>query len=560
MGDLGSYNFLIMKIQLKEQITNSCRHLLSEINRDPSSGAYGCFDRRYWAWKLTDFPEATFQRNVAALSWYLRQEQSKSRSQMVMEAIKSGLAFAFRVQHRDGSFDQAYPHEHSFGATGFLLPDLITTFQEIRLECGDSEKKLYESGLLRAAEFLTRSSEKHSLISNHLAGAALGLFKAGILFQENQFSIIGQTLLDLILTNQSPEGWFPEYGGADPGYQTLCMHYLAQIYSLKPSEALRKAFDISLGFLKYFAHPDGTFGGEYGSRRTEVYYPGGIALLASEFPEAASLHKFMVASIEAGNTITLTDIDMGNTAPLMNSSILALETEALLKDSPILLFQEEQLDKEFPQAGIAIRSRQNYYMILGASNGGVVKVFNKKTDKLVLDDCGVYGVTDRGGKLTTQSTCLENPLLFGDESLECKSNFFPIKDILPNPLSYLMLRLMNLTFMRVNFLNELVKKLMVNVLIKNSSHLNLSRIRVLKLNPQSIEITDTITNHGKVRLKSLVQGFKFTAIHMASARYYTPAQTNLPDAQILDHATLNLKGSLQVKHHISFADDSTGKA
>lgn len=548
-----------MNIPLREQITNICRHLLSEIDCDPTSGAYGCFDRRYWAWKLTDFPEATFQRNVSALCWLLRNEQSYSRSQKVVEVIKSGLAFAFKIQHRDGSFDQAYPHEHSFGATGFLLPDLISAFQAIKSECNDTEKHLYESGLSRAAKFLTRNSEQHSLISNHLAGAALGLFKAGDLFNENQFSIKGQALLDSILTNQSPEGWFPEYGGADPGYQTLCMHYLAQVYRIKPSEALRRALEKSLGFLKYFAHPDGTFGGEYGSRRTEVYYPGGIALLAGEFPVAASLHKFMLTSIETGNTVTLTDIDMGNTAPLLNSTILALERESLLIGTLPLPFQEELEDKEFSKAGIAIRSRRNYYLILGASNGGVAKVFNKKSGRLVFDDCGAYGVTERGGKLTTQSTCLDNPLQMDNNSLECESNFYPIKNSYPNTFNYLILRLMNLTLMRIGFLNEMMKKLMVSVLVKNSSKINMSRKRVIKLNPQSMEITDTITNSGKIRLKSLAQGFKFSAIHMASARYFTPAQANPPKAQILDHAALNNNGSLQVKHQISFADDPSGK-
>ncbi len=549
-----------MKILLKEQITNTCRHLLSEINRDPTSTAYGCIDRRYWAWKLTDFPEATFQRNLSALSWYLRRQQSKNNGQIAVEIIKSGLEFTFKIQHRDGSFDQAYPQEHSFGATGFLLPDLITAFQEIRSECGDSDKQLFETGLRRAAEFLTWNSEKHSLISNHLAGAALGLFKAGDLFHENRYSMKGQALLDLILSNQSHEGWFPEYGGADPGYQTLCMHYLAQIYMLKPSDTLKNGLEKAFGFVKYFAHPDGTFGGEYGSRRTEIYYPGGAALLAGEFPDAASLHKYMLASIEAGNTVTLADVDLGNTAPLLTSYILALDSGISLKESCALPFQEVVLNKDFPQAGVAIRSRQNFYMILGTSNGGVVKVFDKRSGNLVLDDCGVYGVTEYHDKLTTQSTQLDNPMRTSDNSLECESDFYPIKDTNPNPLNYLMLRLMNITLMRIGFLNEMVKKLMVSVLVKNSSRLNLSRIRNIKLNPQSIDITDTITNSGKVRLKRLSQGFKFTAIHMASARYFTPTQTNPPDAQILDHATLNLKGSLQFKHHISFYDDSSDRS
>ena len=116
------------------------------------------------------------------------------------------------------------------------------------------------------------------------------------------------------------------------------MHYLAQIYILKPYEELRLALEKSLGFLVCFAHPDGTFGGEYGSRRTEIYYPGGMALLADKFPDAASLHKFMLSSFESRKTVTLADVDMGNTAPLLNSCILALGSETPIKESPALTF------------------------------------------------------------------------------------------------------------------------------------------------------------------------------------------------------------------------------
>lgn len=549
-----------MNIALKEQTTNTCLHLLSEINRDPASSSCGCFDRRYWAWKLTDFPEATFQRNLSGLSWYLQHLRSENKGQFLVDVIKSGLKFAFKIQHRDGSFDQAYPYEHSYGATGFLLPDLINAFMGIRSECGDFEMHLYEKGLRKAADFLTRSSEQHSLISNHLAGAALGLFKAGELFQENRYSDKGQSLLNLILSNQSPEGWFPEYEGADPGYQTLCMHYLAQIYILKPSLELKQALEKSLGFLKYFAHPDGTFGGEYGSRRTEIYYPGGIALLAKEFPDAASLHKLMFSSIEAGKTVTLANVDMGNIAPLLNSYILAADSEYPIKKLPALPFQESDVNKDFPQAGIAVRSRQNFYLLLGASNGGVVKVFDKRSGNLVLDDCGVFAVTEKKEKLTTQSTRLNNVMRADDDQLECKSSFYSIRDSLPNPLNYLALRLMNLTLMRIGFLNELVKKIMVQVLVKNNSRQSLFRTRIIEVKHQSIDITDTFTNSGGIRLERMSQGFKFTSIHMASARYFTPAQANPPAAQILDHAELNLKGSLKVHQQILFTKESLGKS
>ncbi len=548
-----------MNIAIKEQAIRSCNHLLSEINRDRTTATFGCLDRRYWAWKLTDFPEATYQRNLSALSWYLHQRRDQGKVQFLVEAIRSGLVFTFRVQHHDGSFDQAYPHEHSFGATGFLLPDLINAFLEVRPLCAEKEIGSIETGLRKAADFLIRSSEQHGLISNHLAGAALGLFKAGDLFQDEHFSGHGQFLLNLILSNQSVEGWFPEYGGADPGYQTLCMHYLAQIYQLKPSPELHQALKKSLEFLKYFAHPDGSFGGEYGSRRTEIYYPGGIALLASEFLEADCLNRYMLSSIEAGRTITLVDMDMGNTAPLLNSYILALDAKKSGSTTSTLPFQEPEVSKDFPLSGLAVRSRKNFYLILGSSNGGVVKLFEKVHGALILDDCGVLGVNKSNKKITTQSTELNNPIQTKKNVLECESFFYPIKDTLPNPLNYLILRLMNLTLMRIGYLNEMLKKIMVRTLIKNTKRIGITRTRRIALKPQSIEITDTFRNLTKNHLTSLSQGFKFTSIHMASARYFSSAQIDLPEKQILDHTELNKKGVLIYHQQILFGSPSSNR-
>jgi hypothetical protein len=554
--NLGSYNFLTMKISLETQVKSASRHLLSEINRDPSSNTFGCFDRRYWAWKLTDFPEATFQRNVLALTRFLHDKDSALLKSMILEVIKSGLLYALKIQHRDGSFDQAYPNEHSYGATAFLLSDLVSAYVEIKSDCSGSDIQLFEAGLYKAAAFLSRNSEQHSLITNHLAGASLGLFKAGSLFSENQFSASGQTLLDGILVSQSPEGWFPEYGGADPGYQTLCMHYLAQIYKLVPSDVLKKALDTSLDFLTFFVHPDGTFAGEYGSRRTEIYYPGGIALLADEFPKAACLHKFMLASIEMGNTVNLVDVDMGNMAPLLSSSILAINSKSMTETKTILPFQMNHMDEEFPLAGIVIRSNPNYHLILGASNGGVIKIFDKKSGRLVLDDGGVLGVTEKDEKITTQSTNLKNILRLEKGLIECDSNFYVVNNTFPTPLNYLILRLMNLTIMQVHFLNEFVKKIMVNMLVKNRVSMPLIRKRYIKLNSISIEIIDVFSKSGRLRFKSLVQGIKFTAIHMASARYFTPSQSESAKAQILDHEELNFKDILKVERLIDFTNDT----
>jgi hypothetical protein len=364
---------------IKGAVEAACRHLLSEQSRDPYALTYGCFDRRYWGWKLVDYPEATYQRNVYPLAWLARQVKARKPeyAQVLNHAAVSGLLFAAKIQHRDGSFDQAFPNEHSFGATAFLLDSLIKAYQLVRWELTAAEQKTLERCLYRAGEFLCRHDEKHGFIANHLAGAALALYEAANYYNEAKFENRANNLLKRILENQSVEGWFTEYDGADPGYQTLCLYYLAQVYALRPTDELKHALEKAINFLAWFIHPDGTFGGEYGSRRTAVYYPGGIALLGQMFPLALSMTCFMSGSIGEGKTITLDDVDIGNMAPLLSNMISLLNTEVDKMDQslPPLPWQMENAQGDFPKAGLYARRYQQYYAIIGASNGGVVKVF-----------------------------------------------------------------------------------------------------------------------------------------------------------------------------------------
>ena len=105
--------------------------------------------------------------------------------------------------------------------------------------------------------------------------------------------------------HQSEEGWFKEYNGADPGYQSLCMYYMADIHIQRPDLKLLKALQKSIQFLCYFAHPDGSFGGVYGSRCTRFYYPAGILALSDQIPEAFTLCDHMLDSIKEKRVITL---------------------------------------------------------------------------------------------------------------------------------------------------------------------------------------------------------------------------------------------------------------
>ena len=545
-------------ISIRDQALIACRTLLSQLNRDLATTSAGCFDRRFWAWKLTDFPEATFQRNAAPLSWYLQQDEAQEKAAL-RGWIKQSLLYTARIQHRDGSFDQAYPYERSYGATAFLLPDLIRAYEAISDWLHPQEDSRIRESLKHTADFLIKSSEKHGLISNHIAGAALGLLKAHQLFQDQKYQEKSREIIQTIIAHQSSEGWFPEYGGADPGYQTLAMYYLAQIYRTQPGPKLREALSRSLDFLTYFVHPDGTFGGEYGSRRTEIYYPGGIALLADEFPAAAALAKAMLPAIEQRLTTTVLDVDLGNTAPMLSNYILAIGSARPLEKHDPLPSTSTSMQKHFQEAGISIYASENYYALLGISNGGVLKVFDQHAKKLTFDDCGLLGVTQRGNLITSQLPDPQASVKIETDGVQTEGRLSFVPTTSPTPFNYLLLRLANLTLMRIPFLNEWIKKWMVRTLIKKDDFIPIQHTRRVEFGESKITIVDRIKKDVPTGIVRLQMGLKFSAIHMASARYFSPQELNQRDAIDLDCGVLNRTGAITQSLQIDASNGSVEK-
>ena len=508
-------------IPIHDQLILACRRALNLQDQDPLSKTRGCFDRRFWAWKICDYPEATFQRLILPLCWFVEKEKEPTLKLKAEDAVRLGLEYALSIQHTDGSFDQAYPQEHSYGATAFLLHPFLKAFQFVLSTYDLSKKKEIEERLYRSTTYLVKRKEQHSFISNHLAGSALALIEAGSYFKETNFSQAGQKLVDQIIAKQSAEGWYLEYDGADPGYQTLCVHYLAQVYQLTQDKKLLASLEKSIHFLTYFAHPDGSFAGEYGSRRTAVYYPGGVALLAKMFPEAAALQVFMLRSIEEGKTARVTDMDIGNLAPLLSSTILASRGKTVSSSKSLMLpCQKIDIQQDFPEGGFSIRGNSHYYTVLGISNGGVCKVFDKKKAQLIYNDCGLILRMQHGIYLTSQHTHLKNASV----SVEGNRISFSVpleeyKSMAQSPGKFLFLRLANLSLMRIRLFNELVKRVLVKILVSPSGSARMMLSMNCSFNEKSIRIKKTVTGKAVKAVQALFRASGFTAIHMASARY-----------------------------------------
>lgn len=513
-----------MARSLPEPVARACRRLLSEANRDPFSPTAGCFDRRYWAWKLVDFPEATYQRGVYPLAWIAgRPECSAADRAAALDAALRGLDFAARIQHPDGSFDQAFPHEHSFGATAFLLRSCLAAYALLREAMPADAAARCRRMLAAAADFLCRSDESHGLITNHRAGAVAALDQAAQLLGEPRWSARASALLDPLLASQSAEGWFPEYGGADPGYQTLAVHYLALAYRLRPGDTrLREALGRAVEFLAWCVHPDRTLGGAYGSRRTAVFYPGGLALLAPELPLADSILRFMLGGAEGRCLPGLDEVDAGLLPALLESWVTALEAGLPEGEAagPLLPWQSAS-ERDFPGAGLHFRAMPRYYAVFGASNGGVLRVFDVRRRRLAYEDAGYAGETRGGTLVTTQSTDLSRAAVARPRGIELETGFRSVPRPLPTPAQFLVLRTLNLTLMRFAAPREWMKRLLVRHLMGAGAPYPMTLRRRLDFEDDAVRVTDTLRAGGRDELQRLECPRWFSSIHMAAAGFWT---------------------------------------
>ena len=103
-------------------IRETLPRVLSMLDREAFSKTFGCADRVFWSWKFTDFPGSRFQEGVYSLAYLFTTplpDNCYAKDQRVLEWIRAGLGFWARRQRRDGSFDEAYPFEHSLAATAF---------------------------------------------------------------------------------------------------------------------------------------------------------------------------------------------------------------------------------------------------------------------------------------------------------------------------------------------------------------------------------------------------------------------------------------------------------
>lgn len=544
-------NSIFLKSALQE--TN---HILSFLDRNIASSTYGCFDRRYWSWRIGDMPNASLQYGIYPLTWFWKNDKTGKYkgNKNLLEWITAAINYWIKIQNRNGSFNQFFPNEQSVGTTYYTLSAVLYAYENIGEHITGEMKSRIKNAISKASGFVFNNDEEYAVISNHIALFAYVNLKLGNMMNDSRFKEKASRQLDLIFKNQSPEGWFLEYEGADPGYQTQCIYYLSECYLLTDDanvlDRIKKGIE---DFLVYFFHPDGSFGGEYGSRNTEIIYPAGFEILKEKIRACREITKFIHENVSNGKLVSLDSMDDENLIRLSTNYLIASQyAEKEMADNTDFLFpfNNPHIEKDFQETGLVVRGNDKYYSIMNFKKGGIIKVFDKKDKRLVYEDNG-YFFEVNNTVVANQMLQDTLPVVDGAE-IKFDSCFYEVLGEMMTPARNIVLRLLALTLLRSLTVTNLFRKVLVRKAFTGKKKYDIRLSRAIRYLENSIIMKDTITKGKNLQVNRHLSGRKLYAVKMASSNYHS--DNNLIDIKkkALNIKDLNDKDTITVTSEITF--------
>ena len=498
--------------------------LLGGFDRNRVSPTFGVGDRLYWAWGVIDFPNATFQGAVHGMTrlWVHGVWPYATDPEQFVDRVDAAIHGIGACAATDGSLAEAFPNEGSWCVTALVAYDALAAIELMADQVDEDRKQQWMASVEPLITYIRRHNETHAFISNHLATGAAALARWGVSANCEASRRASTTIIDRILSRQHDEGWYVEYQGFDAGYQSLATYYLADIATRSHVPGLSESLKRSVEFVSHSVHPDGSFGGYYGSRNTRFYVPAGFHLLAPTSPTAAAIASRMATSVAARTVVTLSSLDAPNTPPMFNAYCLAAVT-------PIPAAPQSTLPSErpaparvvFPGAGLVFDRGPNHYTAISTKKGGVVQHYVGGRERMI--DCGV--VYERSGRVGSTQFFVNAPTWDLDESrLTVRSQLRAMVTDVPRPWQFAALRMGAITVLRIRRLREFLKRRLVSMLITGPKRWEVGNVRVIELG-EHLSVHDTAEPAGVVTRHE--PSGPFTAIHMASQGYWQQ-QDELP--------------------------------
>jgi len=268
-------------------------------------------------------------------------------------------------------------------------------------------------------------------------------------------------------------------------------------------------------------HPDGSLGGETASRNTQTYYPAAFEMLAPHDPAAAWIAETLRPSLSDASAAALSGIDAYNFYPCLNNLVFAWRAAAAAPGPPRA--EAPRADEAllwFPEAGIARVRRPRYEAFVGASKGGVLKVFDRRARRLVYSDCGYVGRLHSGRLVSTQQLDRTRPVRVAPDAIEVEGGLHEVTRPTLHPHTFAAFRLFSISVGRAAGVARWLKRLLVRVLVSPRKALPARFVRRIELADDAITVRDRLQAPRSTGVASLSFEESFTTIHMGSSRYF----------------------------------------
>jgi len=491
-----------------EFINKAVPKVLTQVDRDCHSMTYGSCDRNHWHLKVRDFSSAILQQTGLALVLLYELDFEGNllyNNEDVKDWAKATLYYWKKIQLKDGSFNEYYPNEHGFPPTAFSLYTACEIYKRLQIKDEELIKAFNKTG-----KYLVEHIEPKAY--NQEIASITALYSLYTITNEKWVLDGLNYKLERMLKLQSKEGWFSEYGGADIGYLSVSFDMLAEYYWMSKDERVVEPLNRVVDFIKYFVHPDGTIGGEYGSRNTTYFLPSGLEVMSQLGNEDATAIKNYILEKSAETYFFLDGVDDRYCSHyLLHSFLRALQKEMQgEKKVASLLPCQSTCEKYFSEAGLYVKAKDETYIVVGAQKGGVIKAYNGGKEKYL--DCG-YRIDYGKGKVAAMNW--QDPAYkvnCSDSEITIEGNLNVVSLKVPSPILHFGLRV--ISKLVGNKIISFLKKKIILV----DKHSDISFKRVIKLGDERLTITDEMNSPKEV---TIVNASNFSLRHVASGKFFS---------------------------------------
>ena len=501
--------------------------ILSLQDRSQFSPTYGSFHRDYWLYKTSDFPDAVRQFGVQGLALVYKYEfpnQMHKGQTKIRDWAIAGLDFWARIQHKDGSFDEFYPYERGWvGPSAFTTYTVIEAYRLLQDEISTDLSERVLDAIQRATRFIAAGESEEDHLANHHAMACLAVWKGYELLGDPNLKHGFERLWNGFLNyHNAKEGWSREYDGVDPGYLSATVSFLAKIYQTNPDPDIFEVLRQSVEFCSYFLYPNGFYAGSLGSRNSLHFYPHGFEILGGEIPLAMAVAERMLQALSEGKLVPpeiMSDRYVFYRVPEFLQAYLDYTSRPA--GLPQLPYEQESFTRYFPQAKVFIANSPKHYVFANLAKGGVVKIFNRQSGRLMLNDCGIIGRLTDGKVVTSQWIDPEYEFQADERGWEVKGYLQKIPSHkLFTPFRHILFRGVLLALGWSPRFSHWFKGLIRKTLLMGRRPVPIRFNRRLRLEGDSIAITDELHLDGNTHVVDLSLGDEFFVRYVPQSQFF----------------------------------------